>query len=85
MYSTNLGDTNIKEHNLHASVNKMHIQHIVNHIAQYTTTYIMIQINREECRSRMFMIWGTDESWDIVSADRLYKVCVYFGHKSSNL
>lgn len=73
MYATNLRDTNIKDHNLHANVKKIHIHHTVNHTAQYTTTYIMIQINREECRSRMCMIWGTDESWDIVSADRLYR------------
>ena len=45
----------------------------------------MDQINREECKSQKNMIWDTDASWDIVSADRPHRGCVYFGHKSSNL
>jgi hypothetical protein len=77
MCVTYLGDINIREHNLHANVNKMHIQHTVIHITQYTVMYIMIQVNREECRLQTCMIWGTDENWDIISADRLYRdVCI---------
>jgi hypothetical protein len=70
MSATNLGDTNIKEHNLHAHVKKIHVQNTLLHITQYTAMYIMIQIAREERRSWMCMIWGTDESWDVVYADR---------------
>jgi len=75
MCVTYLGDTNIREHNLHANVNKMHVQHTVIHITQYTAMYIMIQVNREKCRSQTCMIWGTDENFLLTDCTEM---CVFW-------